>query len=126
MSIQIFLALPFSEKFSQLNIKEPRSSLQDLDVPKSEFPNVRSHFGDIPKEESETKSGIMPSWTIKMPKLILSPEHFMINENPRNFVREQIEKASEETTNNSYDKTDPKELDGKKNDNAGNYMKLEI
>ena len=37
----------------------------------------------------------MPSWTIKMPSLKLSPEHFMINDDSRNFVKEQIEKASD-------------------------------
>ena len=76
-----------------MNIKEPRSSLETINLPKVDFPNVKSHFGDIPKDESETKSGVMPSWTLKMPKLVLNPEHFMVNENPRNFVKEQIEKA---------------------------------
>merc|ERR1712136_105958 len=61
--------LPFSEKFSQLNIKEPRSSLEDINQSKSDFPNVKSHFRDIPKDESGTKSGVMPNWTIKMPSL---------------------------------------------------------
>ena len=37
----------------------------------------------------------MPSWTIKMPSLKLSPEHFMINDDSRNFVKEQIERASD-------------------------------
>ena len=89
-----FIGLPFSEKFSQLNIKEPRSSFDSIDLPAGDFPNVKSHFGDISKDDSESKSGVMPSWTLKMPKLILDPEHFMINENPRNFAKEQIEKAA--------------------------------
>ena len=76
-----------------MNIKELRSSLETIDLPNVDFPNVKSHFGDIPKDESETKSSVMPSWTLKMPKLILAPEHFMVNDNPRNFVKEQIEKA---------------------------------
>ena len=32
-----------------------------------------------------------------MPSLKLNPEHFMINEDPRNFVKEHFEKASEES-----------------------------
>ena len=39
----------------------------------------------------------MPNWTIKMPSLKLNPEHFMINEDPRNFVKEHFEKASEKS-----------------------------
>ena len=57
---------------------------------------MKSHFRDIPKDESGTKSGVMPNWTIKMPSLKLNPEHFMINEDPRNFVKEHFEKASED------------------------------
>ena len=30
-----------------------------------------------------------------MPSLKLSPEHFMINDDSRNFVKEQIERASD-------------------------------
>lgn len=88
-----FTGLPFSEKFSQLNIKELRSSLETIDLPNDDFPNVKSHFGDIPKDESETKSGVMPSWTLKRPELKLNPEHFRFNENPRNFVKEHFENA---------------------------------
>ena len=76
-----------------MNIKEPRSSLEDINLSASDFPNVKSHFGDLSKEESGTKSGVMPSWKIKMPSLKLTPEHFMINEEPRNFVKEHFEKA---------------------------------
>ena len=32
-----------------------------------------------------------------MPSLKLSPEHFMINDDSRNFVKEQIERASDGT-----------------------------
>ena len=39
----------------------------------------------------------MPNWTIKMPSLKLNPEHFMINEDPRNFVKEHFAKASEQS-----------------------------
>ena len=96
----IFLGLPFSEKFSQINIKELGSTFEDITIPGTEdFPNVKSHFGDIPKDESETKSGVMPSWTLKMPKLILSPEHFMINDRSKDFVKDQIEKASKQGLN---------------------------
>ena len=96
----IFLGLPFSEKFSQINIKELGSTFEDITIPGTEdFPNVKSHFGDIPKDESETKSGVMPSWTLKMPKLILNPEHFMINDRSKDFVKDQIEKASKDGLN---------------------------
>ena len=75
-----------------MNIKEPRESSGDVDLP-LDFPNLKSHFDDVPKNESESQSGVMPRWTLQMPTLILQPEHFMINDNPRNFVKEQIEKA---------------------------------
>ena len=39
----------------------------------------------------------MPNWTIKMPSLKLNPEHFMINEDPRNFVKEHFAKSSEQS-----------------------------
>ena len=40
----------------------------------------------------------MPTWTLQMPTLILDPEHFMINDSPRNFVKEQIDKATKDIT----------------------------
>ena len=113
-----FIGLPFSEKFSQFNIKEPRSSFESIDLPARDFPNVKSHFGDISKDDSKSKSGVMPSWTLKMPKLILDPEHFMINENPRNFAKEQIEKAANdkleisEDSNKSTQENNYKESEG--------------
>ena len=56
----IFLGLPFSEKFSQINIKELGSTFEDITIPGTEdFPNVKSHFGDIPKDESETKLSLI-------------------------------------------------------------------
>ena len=63
--------------------------------PSGDFPNLKSHFADIPKEESETKSEVMPSWRLIQPTLILHPEHFRVNDNPRDFVKEQIDKALE-------------------------------
>ena len=51
---------------------------------------------DLPKDESETKSGVMPNWRLIQPTLILHTEHFMVNDNPRNFVKEQIDKNVEE------------------------------
>ena len=39
----------------------------------------------------------MPNWTIKLPSLKLNPEHFMINEDPRNFVKEHFAKAPEQS-----------------------------
>ena len=92
--------MPFSETFSQINVKELGSTFEHITIPGTDdFPNVKSHFGDISKDESETKSGVMPSWTLKMPKLILNPEHFMINDRSRDFVKDQIEKASKDGLN---------------------------
>ena len=51
---------------------------------------------DVKKEESESKSGVMPKWRLFMPQLILEPEHFMLNDNPRNYIKEQLEQRSEE------------------------------
>ena len=39
-----------------------------------------------------------------MPTLILHPEHFMINDNPRNFVKEQIDKTAKDTAKIPDDK----------------------
>ena len=58
----------------------------------------------------------MPSWTIKMPSLKLSPEHFMINDDSRNFVKEQIERASDGTDETKTKDTKTYKQDqGKKN-----------
>ena len=93
-----FLGSAFSQKFSQLNIKEPRTSSKDVNP--LDFPNLNSHFVDVPKNESETQSGVMPGWTLRMPTLILHPEHFSINDSPRNFVKEQIDKAGKDPDDN--------------------------
>ena len=37
----------------------------------------------------------MPGWRLIQPTLILHPEHFRLNDNPRDFVKEQIDKARE-------------------------------
>ena len=72
--------------------------------PSGDFPNLKSHFADIPKEESETKSGVMPGWRLIQPTLILHPEHFRLNDNPRDFVKEQIDKAREGLSTHSESK----------------------
>ena len=56
----------------------------------------------------------MPSWTIKMPSLKLSPEHFMINDDSRNFVKEQIERASDGNEENTKETETYKQDQGKK------------
>ena len=50
-----------------------------------------------------------------MPSLKLSPEHFMINEGPRNFVKEHIEKALEGSDDEDAKETkNYKQAEGKK------------
>ena len=49
-----------------------------------------------------------------MPSLKLSPEHFMINDDSRNFVKEQIEKASSGDEENTKETETYKQDRGKK------------